>query len=331
MSPTIALKFRLANSTKTNSCSSRILSSLGPTTTTMGTRSNLLFPSVQLSAPTSRNNQVRSVSIGSDPHSYSSPIHLVPEEYGEIGPPEEEEEDDEDNVGVQLLLGIATIVSKEIASSNTEIFDDEEEEQQDKDDQNHDVYDDDNTRHRHPVTSSSSSYPAKERSLESPSSFNDEMFAWNRIRTVSMDSPNGQSSKVQRHHPHHHHLLSLSSSPHVRDGGTSSAIVTPVRTRLRSSACSAATVFAGGTSSSSPRLSIKLKMTPHKGKKEGVKFPKLPHLHELQRVQVQQQVLPSIAEHKQKAMEVCNANGRTIKKIMRKKFSWKNYPGKQED
>ena len=35
-----------------------------------------------------------------------------------------------------------------------------------------------------------------------------------------------------------------------------------------------------------------------------------------------------IKEHKQQAIQASVAKGVTLKRIMRKKFSWKNYPGK---
>ena len=57
----------------------------------------------------------------------------------------------------------------------------------------------------------------------------------------------------------------------------------------------------------------------HKAKRAHLhnKIPKMPQL----------QVKTSVIDHKKKAIQACVAKGRTMKRIMRKKFSWKNYPG----
>jgi hypothetical protein len=224
---------------------------------------------------------LRSVSIGSAVGGSCSPT-LVPQ--CECVP--------EDDEGVQLLLGIANIVSKEMADSHTEIFDRYEDEQ---------VGDEDGLSEEEDGEgfSAESGYerpvPSKGRSLQSPLSFmedggndddddDDALFAWNRVRTVSMDSPTGHASAVERMSP-----------PSL----TLPAIVTPVSTRLRT------------------MRKPSLKLTPRK-KEHNVKFPKLPQLL---------QPMPSVLDHKRKTMEICAANGTSLKKIMRKKFSWKNYAG----
>lgn len=249
MSPTIALKCRMAN----NMIAARAAKPPSGTMAGLSHRSNLP-------------GSFRSVSIGSEVDRRSPT--LVPQ--GDVP---------EDDEGVQLLLGIAQIVSKEMADCNTEIFDDDEDD--DALEKDYEGGSDDGFC-QHPV-------PSGGRSLESPCSFveEDDMFAWNRVRTVSMDSPNGVARATERVPP-----LSL----------TLPAIVTPVGNRGRNT------------------RKATLKTTPHKGKKEHVKFPKLPQLH---------QALPSVLEHKRKAMEICAADGATVKTIMRRKFSWKNYPGKR--
>ena len=203
----------------------------------------------------------RSISIGSEID--LSPVPLP--------------QDPEEKEGVQLLLGMASIVNKEIASKSTsEIFNDDDE------------YDDEQDH-----TLQTSNPIIMRSSTDSPSRFmgddENDPYAWTRTRTVSIDSPGGH----------------LNSSP--RTLLNFPAIVTPV-----------------GTKRHPRKASLKL-ITAHKGKKEQVKFPKLPQIHHHP-----QQELPnqqSVEDHLQKALKVSKEKGIPITTIMRKKFSWKNYPG----
>ena len=194
-------------------------------------------------------------------------------------------QDPKDQEGVELLLGIANIVSKEIASSDKKLFDDG---------------DDDGIHTRSERSFAKPSFifdqilPPRQ-STESPSSLiKDDAFAWHRVRTVSIDNGCGSPPRT----------------PYIEEamGSTTKslslpAIVSPVGTRLRTI------------------RKPSLKLLAHKGKKEQIKFPKL--------TQKPNQNLPNImSQHKRKAMEQHAIKGKPITMILRKKFSWKNYPGK---
>lgn len=99
------------------------------------------------------------------------------------------------------MLGIATIVSKEIASSDKEIFDDGN-------------ADDFQTSHKSSFTEPSLILDQASASRE-PSDF-----AWHRVRTVSIDNENGSPGQSRRF---------IKTKPISLP-----AVVTPVGTRLRS-------------------------------------------------------------------------------------------------
>jgi hypothetical protein len=75
-----------------------------------------------------------------------------------------------------------------------------------------------------------------------------------------------------------------------------------------------------------PSRKASLKLWAHKGKKEQVKFPKLPQIN-LHPQQLQQPNEHTVEDHQRKAIKISKENGNPITTIMRKKFSWKNYPG----
>ena len=105
-------------------------------------------------------------------------------------------QDPKDQEGVELLLGIATIVSNEIANSDKEIFDDE----------NGGDYAEASIIHNQALTSGVTDFP---------SSYHiDDEFAWHRVRAVSID--NDSIEKAKRSEP-----ISLP------------AVVTPVGSRRR--------------------------------------------------------------------------------------------------
>jgi hypothetical protein len=164
-------------------------------------------------------------------------------------------QDPKDQEGVELLLGIATIVSKEIASSDKKIFDDGN-------------GDDFLTRNKNSFTEPSVIF---DRALtRGPSDYpsyliEDDGFSWHRVRSVSIDNECGsprRSSNVGQTRG------SIKTKPIC-----SPAIVTPVGTRLRLIR----------------KPSVKL--LANKGKKEQIKFPKLTaqqtHNHNLPNIMYQ--------------------------------------------
>lgn len=251
MSPTPALKSRLSRA-------------LVKPTTSSSSKSMVVGAIRHAVVPRSH----RKVSIGSDID--LSPVQLP--------------QDPEEKEGIFLLLGISTIVQKEIAS-NTEIFhEDDESDESDR-----------------PQLDQYLSSLKKRPMTGSPSFLLDDenLFAWSRARTVSMDSPKS-------------HVISPKHIPSNAVSLNFPAIVTPMGpSRLRNNV---------------RRTSLKL--VPHKGKREKVKFPKLPQLHRhQQQLQQQQQAEESVQEHHRKALEVSAERGVPLTTIHRKKFSWKNYPG----
>lgn len=249
MSPTPALKSRLSRAlvVKSSTCSS-------PTASSNANR-RALVP---------RSN--RKVSIGSDME--LSPVRLP--------------QDPEEKEGILLLLGMSTIVKKELAN-NTEIFHDESEESEESDRPQLEVY----------LSS------LKKRALipGSPSSLDENCYAWNRARTISIDSPKSRGGGASpKHIPSNSFSLIMP------------ALVTPMgaprQRNLRKPSLKAAVA--------------------HKGKKEKVKFPKLPVLHRhQQQVQQQQQAEETVQEHHRKVQKAHSEKGIPITVIHRKKFSWK--------
>jgi len=197
-------------------------------------------------------------------------------------------QDPKDQKGVELLLGIATIVSKEIASSDTEIFDDGNDD---------DFLTRTKTSFSEPSVILDQTLTPKGPSNLPSSLIGDDDIAWHRARTVSIDNEYGSPRR----------------SPVTGQTGRSTkttkplnlpAVVTPTGSRLR------------------PVRKQTLKLLANKGKKEQIKFPKITaqqtHSHNS---------LPNImAQHKRKAMEQIATKGKSITMIHRKKFSWKNYP-----
>jgi len=145
-------------------------------------------------------------------------------------------QDPKDQEGVELLLGIATIVSKEIASSDKELFDDGN-------------GDDFLTRDKHSfaepsvifdqaLTRGPSDYPS--------SLIEDDDFSWHRVRSVSIDGSPRRSSNVGPTR------RTIKTKPICLP-----VVVTPLGTRLRLV------------------RKPSVKILANKGKKEQTKFPKL--------------------------------------------------------
>lgn len=216
MSPTIALKFRLARSKKRRNATSLRASAL----------------------------PLRSVSIGSEAEIPTRFLKMISSE----------------NEAANLLLSMSGIVSDEM-KSNACLFDDET-----------------------MVNAMQSSVCGNEILLtpHAPtySTKSDNLFAWNRVRTVSMDSTG------------------------VHCSARSLAVVSPTTTPVKRGRQS--------IRKTSRRLS-------KKAKRDFLKIPKVPQLS---------QPVDSTGQLK-KSLQRSVAKGKTIEKILRRKFSWKNYPGTQ--
>jgi hypothetical protein len=185
-------------------------------------------------------------------------------------PPDLCESASHENDAVRMLLSMSTIVSKEMME-NAYIFDDDDESGKSKSD----------------AEDNENGLAMGTTLCSSPSHSDNDLFAWSRVRTVSMDSP-------------HSHGLPM----HLDAGSLSlgnPAIVSPTSTPI---------------TRGRPLRKASLRLS-HQAKKEHVKIPKMPQLHERS----------SVNEHKKRALEACVAKGTSMKKILRKKFSWKNYPG----
>lgn len=114
-------------------------------------------------------------------------------------------QDPKDQEGVELLLGIATIVSREIANSGKEIFDD----------RNSDDF----------LTLNKNSFAEPCFTIDHTSPSIEPIAAWHRIRTVSIDNEHG----FPRRSPN---IEQNSISTKAKSIGLP-AVVTPVGTRLR--------------------------------------------------------------------------------------------------
>mmetsp|Transcript_24006 Transcript_24006/g.66522 ORF Transcript_24006/g.66522 Transcript_24006/m.66522 type:complete len:361 (-) Transcript_24006:1877-2959(-) len=237
---------------------------------TMFARSLNLKPSLQ--NPIIGNSRIQTVPMGSRMES-TSPIRLP--------------QDPIDREGVELLLGIATIVSREMANSGKELFGDES---------GNDFYE--NGDRSFPKISAVHDHGILTRSLpKTPPGFvKDDDFAWSRVRTVSID----HGCKSPRRSPDPEETKRTTKSKPL----SPPAIVSPVNTRLRTN------------------RKPSLKLLAHKGKKEHVKFPKL----NAQQSRNNQNLPNIMSQHKRKALEQSSIKGKSITVIHRKKFSWKNYP-----
>eukprot|EP00339_Tiarina_fusa_P026839 CAMPEP_0117015950 /NCGR_PEP_ID=MMETSP0472-20121206/12642_1 /TAXON_ID=693140 ORGANISM="Tiarina fusus, Strain LIS" /NCGR_SAMPLE_ID=MMETSP0472 /ASSEMBLY_ACC=CAM_ASM_000603 /LENGTH=337 /DNA_ID=CAMNT_0004719855 /DNA_START=77 /DNA_END=1090 /DNA_ORIENTATION=+ len=197
----------------------------------------------------------RSVSIGSEME--------LPSDLCE-NPPYETE-------AVHMLLSMSTIVSKEMMT-NSFIFDDDDES--------------DKSNKSDAAEENRGCSALRTTQCSSPSHSDSELFAWSRVRTVSIDSPPTRGLPM--------HLDTGSMSLGIP------ALVSPTSTP---------------TTRGRPLRKASLRLS-HKAKKEHLKIPKMPQLQERS----------SVTEHKKRALEACVAKGKSMKKILRKKFSWKNYP-----
>lgn len=147
-------------------------------------------------------------------------------------------QDPKDQEGVELLLSIATIVSKEIASSDKEIFDDENS---------------DGLQRSGPSFVEPSILSDKESTLSrtSKSVFSlivNEHSAQHRVRTVSIDNEYG--------YPHRSSNFGKTRSMKTKQIN-SPAVVTPMNSRIRTVQKSS------------------VKLSTYRGKKEQIKFPKI--------------------------------------------------------
>lgn len=164
-----------------------------------------------------------------------------------------------ENEAANLLLSMSNIVSEEI-KTNAFVFDDE---------------DFDSGRSTSSTSSHDEIFLTPRTSLTKD--YDDNLFVWNRVRTVSVDSPNASRDLA---------VVSPTNTPKVR----------------------------------SPKVRKQKRQTP-KAKRGLARMPNLPKLSQTE----------IKGEEKSKGLEAAIrasiAKGKTMKKILRKKFSWKNYPG----
>ena len=133
-------------------------------------------------------------------------------------------------------------------------------------------------------------------STQSPTQCDDDQFKWNRARTVSIDSPVFTGLLA----PH----LSNGKSPEtVGRSSVRPALISPMSTPI-------------GTGRPLRRASLKM---AQQSKRDHLRLPKLPQIAP---------VNVDVKEYKRKALQNCLVKGNKIQTIGRKKFSWKNYPGK---
>lgn len=180
-----------------------------------------------------------------------------------------------ENEAAQLLLSMSHIVSNEI-KSNAFVFQDDDESSKDD---------------------SRSGTDTEEKCLltprlNSPSpTLNEEReFRWNRLRSVSIDSP-----------PSNALFLSPKLEPSTINLGRP-ALISPTSTPV---------------GRGRPLRSASLKLS-QKAKPEPLKLPKIPQMT---------LVTTTVKDHKKKALAASVAQGKKLMTIGRKKFSWKNYPG----
>jgi len=147
-------------------------------------------------------------------------------------------QDPKDQEGAELLLSIATIVSKEIASSDKEIFDDE----------NGDDLVGSGTSFVQPSILSDKAFTSSRPSYSISSLIENEHLGQQRIRTVSIDNEYGYLQRSS--------TFGQSRSMKTKQID-SSAVVTPRSSRLRTIQKS------------------NLKFSTNRGKKEQTKFPKI--------------------------------------------------------
>ena len=217
----------------------------------------------------------RTVSIGSDFDVYEQEIPNKPSE----------------DAAAMLLLSMSNIVSQEIKTNATCLYED--------------CIDDEDSNPDAPGTvevthgfNENGLTPRMSTRSPTSSDDDDDRFTWNRVRTVSIDSPLSIGRATMSATPTSNMMLgdpaivSPMNSPLMRDR--------PVR-------------------KSSLRLS-------HKAKRDHLKLPKIPQVPSHTTTTTADDVV--VKDRKKRTLQTNVApRGATIKKILRKKFSWKNYPG----
>eukprot|EP00529_Nitzschia_sp_RCC80_P020065 CAMPEP_0113496954 /NCGR_PEP_ID=MMETSP0014_2-20120614/30383_1 /TAXON_ID=2857 /ORGANISM="Nitzschia sp." /LENGTH=428 /DNA_ID=CAMNT_0000390883 /DNA_START=178 /DNA_END=1464 /DNA_ORIENTATION=- /assembly_acc=CAM_ASM_000159 len=218
-----------------------------------------------------------------------------------------DEDDEEAAEGVQLLLGIATIVKKEVADSGykneVSFFQDETTTASTPPRATH---------HQGSRILTPPSPPKRVGLLDRDDDGHDgddDMYAWNRARSVSIDSPQHHHQQQQQHA---HGGYGYGYSPQQQNYTLSSpppacplpTMISPLIDRSKRSMKLTSRNHQG------------VKSVPVKAKKEHVKFPKLPQLTPV----------CTVEDYTRKAVKIAQQNGTVITTISRKKFSWKNYP-----
>lgn len=180
-----------------------------------------------------------------------------------------------------LLLSMSNIVSKEITNDSACLYDDAIDDDEESSSGSSSVMDYSHCSKENGVTS-----------IRSPTSSEEEsdMFTWNRVRTVSIDSPVTPGRSTLSNMPTSANLM-------LCDPAIVSPMSSPVikERRIRKS---------------SLRLSQKARREHAKPEKAPEPSPTM-----------------GVGDHKKRALQSSAARRTTIKKILRKKFSWKNYPG----
>jgi hypothetical protein len=183
-----------------------------------------------------------------------------------------------------LLLSMSNIVSKEITNDSACLYEDTVDDDEESSSGSSSVMDYSRCSKENGVTSC--------RSIRSPTSCEEEsdMFTWNRVRTVSIDSPVTTGRSTFSNMP-------TSANFMLCDSAIVSPMNSPVTKERR-------------IRKSSLRLSQKARREHTKPERAPEPFPTM-----------------DVGDHKKRALQSSAARGTTIKKILRKKFSWKNYPG----
>lgn len=218
----------------------------------------------------------RSISIGSE---FDLPTPFI----SKLNPSEDE--------AARLLLSMSNIVSQEILNDD-HVFDDDHDDNDDysiHDDENEDDNDYNSCKEEMSTSSYSSENLLTSRmTTQSPTHSDDDRFSWNRVRTVSMDSPV---------HPIQTRILEVATM-RLKEP----ALVTPI-------------------GKGRPIRKASLRLCQKAKQEQKLNLPKMPQLQE--KIECKE-----TKELKKRALQYNVAKGQTIKKILRKKFSWKNYPGK---
>jgi hypothetical protein len=214
----------------------------------------------------------------------------------------------QEDTAVFLLLSMSKIVKQEIQEDASLFDNDDDEDMEEQDDQHTTLL----TRRLH---------------TQSPTS-DEERFTWNRVRTVSIDSP-----------PQVPHAV-VAAAAAVSASMMAAALPSGVAAQhLRLPNFVSPTTSPAVARAGRPLRKTSLRLCQKKRKQ--LKLPKMAnsstvphHSHPSPSTTTTTAIisttpsgLSDAKELKKKALQFSAARGTTLKKILRKKFSWKNYPG----